>query len=77
MLVCLMSLRTVSICLLLHKATNNFTCPIGNNSAFSKGHLQILSRQISHEAQIIIAEKRLKRIVMESIIARYGSCSNA
>ena len=50
MLVYLVSLRTVSICLLLHKVTNDFTRPIGNNSAFSKGYLQILSCQISHEA---------------------------
>ena len=50
MLICLVSLRTVSICLLLHKATNDFMRSIGNNSAFSKGHLQIFSHQISHEA---------------------------
>ena len=50
MLGCLVSLRTVSICLLLHKATNDFTHPIGNNSTFSKGHLQIFSRQVSHKA---------------------------
>ena len=48
MLVLLVSLRAVSIYLLLPKRANNFTCPIDNNSAFSKGHLQILSRQVSH-----------------------------
>ena len=47
--VCLLSLRAVSICLLLHKVANNFTRPLGINSAFSKGHLQILSRQIPYE----------------------------
>ena len=50
MLVCLVSLRAVSICLLLHKAANNFTRPLGINSVFSKGHLQILSRQIPYKA---------------------------
>ena len=47
--VCLLSLRAVSICLLLHKAANNFTLPLRINSAFSKGHLQILSRQIPYK----------------------------
>ena len=50
MLACLVTLHAVSICLLLHKAANDFMCPIGNNRAFSKGHSQILSHQISHEA---------------------------
>ena len=50
MLACLVTLHAVSICLLLHKAANDFMCPIGNNRAFTKGHLQILLHQISHEA---------------------------
>ena len=50
MLVCLVLLHTVSICLLLHKVANDFTRPIGNNSAFSEGHLRIVSSQIPHEA---------------------------
>ena len=49
MRVCFLSLRAVSICLSLHKAANNLTRPLGINSAFSKGHLQILSRQIPYK----------------------------
>ena len=50
MLAYLVLLLAVSICLLLHKVTNDFTRPLGNNSVFIKSHLEILSRQIPHEA---------------------------